>query len=51
MPNPLLARITSDPAIPGQHFAVEHLLGHLCAGMGEAALLDQFPCGKPDAWG
>lgn len=48
--NPLLSRITSDPAIfggkpiiCGQRFAVEHLLGYLGAGMCEAELLAQFP--------
>ena len=49
-PNPLLARITSDPAIfggkpiiRGQRFAVDHLLGYLDAGMSEAELLAEFP--------
>ena len=44
--NPLLARITSDPAIfggksiiRGQRFAVEHLLGALGAGASEAEML------------
>ena len=46
MINPLLARITSDPAIfggkpiiRGQRFAVEHLLGYLGAGPTEAEML------------
>lgn len=50
MPDPLLSRITSDPAIfggkpiiRGQRFAVEHLLGYLGAGMSEAELLAEFP--------
>ena len=48
--NPLLSRITADPAIfggkpiiRGQRFAVEHLLGYLNAGMSEAELLAEFP--------
>ena len=55
MPNPLLARITSDPAIFGgkpiirdQRFAVEHLLGYLASGMAEAELLAEFPFLEPD---
>ncbi|MFT3728178.1 MAG: DUF433 domain-containing protein [Terricaulis sp.] len=50
MTNPLLSRITSDPAIfggkpiiRGQRFAVEHLLGYLGAGMSEGELLEEFP--------
>jgi uncharacterized protein (DUF433 family) len=50
MTNPLLARITSDPAIfggkpiiRGHRFAVEHLLGYLGAGASEEELLEQFP--------
>lgn len=50
MTNPLLARITSDPAIfggkpiiRGQRFAVEHLLGYLSAGATAAELLAEFP--------
>lgn len=53
--NPLLSRITSDPAIfggkpiiRGQRFAVEHLLGYLGAGMSEAEVLDQFSFLEPD---
>jgi uncharacterized protein (DUF433 family) len=53
--NPLLSRITSNPAIfggkpiiRGQRFAVEHLLGYLDAGMSEAELLREFPCLEPD---
>jgi uncharacterized protein (DUF433 family) len=48
--NPLLSRITSDPAIfggkpiiRGQRFAVEHLLGYLGTGMTEAEMVAQFP--------
>jgi uncharacterized protein (DUF433 family) len=55
MPDPLLARITTDPAlfggkpiIRGQRFAVEHLLGYLDAGMSEAELLAEFPFLEPD---
>lgn len=55
MTNPLLSRITSDPAIfggkpiiRGQRFAVEHLLGYLGAGMSEAELLAEFPFLEPD---
>jgi len=50
MTNPLLSRITSDPAIfggkpiiRGQRFAVEHLLDYLGSGMTEAELLAEFP--------
>jgi uncharacterized protein (DUF433 family) len=50
MTNPLLARITSDPAIfggkpiiRGHRFAVEHLLGYLDAGTSEEELLTEFP--------
>jgi uncharacterized protein (DUF433 family) len=53
--NPLLSRITSDPAIfggkpiiRGQRFAVEHLLGYLAAGMSEKELLSEFPFLEPD---
>lgn len=55
MTNPLLSRITSDPAIfggkpiiRGQRFAVEHLLGYLAAGTSEQELLAQFPFLEPD---
>lgn len=55
MTNPLLSRITSDPAIfggkpiiRGQRFAVEHLLGYLGAGMTESEFLAQFPFLEPD---
>jgi uncharacterized protein (DUF433 family) len=55
MPNPLLTRITSNPAIyggkpiiRGQRFAVEHLLGYLGAGTSEAELLAGFPFLEPD---
>jgi uncharacterized protein (DUF433 family) len=55
MTDPLLSRITSDPAIyggkpiiRGQRFAVEHLLGYLGAGMDEAELLEEFPFLEPD---
>jgi uncharacterized protein (DUF433 family) len=48
--DPLLSRITSDPAIfggkpiiRGQRFAVEHLLGYLDAGMTKEELLAEFP--------
>ncbi|MGQ0532469.1 MAG: DUF433 domain-containing protein [Caulobacteraceae bacterium] len=50
MTNPLLARITTDPAIfggkpivRGLRFAVEHLIGYLDAGMSEDELLAEFP--------
>lgn len=50
MTNPLLTRITSDPAIyggkpiiRGQRFAVEHLLGYLSAGTTDTELLAEFP--------
>jgi uncharacterized protein (DUF433 family) len=50
MANPLLCRITTNPAIfggkpiiRGHRFAVEHLLGYLRAGTSEAELLEQFP--------
>ncbi len=50
MTDPLLSRITSDPAIfggkpiiRGHRFAVEHLLGYLDAGTSEAELLAEFP--------
>jgi uncharacterized protein (DUF433 family) len=53
--NPLLSRITSDPAIfggkpiiRGHRFAVEHLLGYLNAGTSEAELLSEFPFLEPD---
>jgi len=53
--NPLLSRITTNPAIfggkpiiRGQRFAVEHLLGYLDAGTSEAELLAQFPFLEPD---
>jgi len=55
MTNPLLSRITSDPAlfggkpiIRGHRFAVEHLLGYLSAGASEAELLAEFPFLEPD---
>jgi uncharacterized protein (DUF433 family) len=48
--NPLLSRITTDPAIyggkpiiRGMRFAVEHLIGYLDAGTSEEELLEQFP--------
>lgn len=48
--NPLLSRITSDPAIfggkpiiRGQRFAVEHLQAYLDAGTTDAELLAEFP--------
>jgi uncharacterized protein (DUF433 family) len=53
--NPLLSRITTDPAIyggkpivRGMRFAVEHLIGYLDAGTSEAELLEQFPFLEPD---
>jgi uncharacterized protein (DUF433 family) len=53
--DPLLSRITTDPAIfggkpiiRGKRFAVEHLLGYLEAGASEAELLEQFPFLEPD---
>lgn len=55
MTDPLLSRITSDPAIfggkpiiRGQRFAVEHLLGYLGAGTTEAELLAEFPFLEPE---
>ena len=55
MPDSLLSRITSDPAIfggkpiiRGQRFAVEHLLDYLAGGITEAELLAQFPFLEPD---
>lgn len=55
MIDPLLIRITSDPAIfggkpiiRGQRFAVEHLLDYLASGMTEAELLASFPFLEPD---
>ncbi|HYD74168.1 MAG TPA: DUF433 domain-containing protein [Candidatus Binatia bacterium] len=55
MTNPLLTRITSDPAIfggkpiiRGMRFAVEHLIGYLDAGTSEKELSAEFPFLKPE---
>ena len=55
MTNPLLSRITTNPAIyggkpivRGMRFAVEHLIGYLDAGTGEEELLAEFPFLEPD---
>jgi len=55
MTNPLLSRITTNPAIyggkpiiRGMRFAVEHLIGYLDAGTSQAELLEQFPFLKAD---
>jgi uncharacterized protein (DUF433 family) len=53
--DPLLSRITSNPAIyggkpiiRGMRFAVEHLLDYLASGMSEAELLAEFPFLEPE---
>ena len=50
MPNPLLSRITSDPAIfggkpiiRGLRIAVEHILGMLAAGDQPETILREYP--------
>lgn len=55
VPNPLLSRITTNPAIYGgkpiirsMRFAVEHLISYLDAGMSEEELLAEFPFLEPD---